>query len=184
MFDTKAYEQKMSAAIDHFRAELKKIRTGRAHPDMLDGVVVEAYGAKMPLMQVGNITVPEPQLLQVTPFDPSNVKAIVEAIRNDQGLGFNPSDDGRIVRVPVPALTEERRHQIVKQLGEKAEDTRIGLRAVRQSAFKEAKRRKEDKELSENDVVRVEKEIDRLVADYNKQIDDISKSKEHEILTI
>src|SRR5439155_22784502 len=98
---------------------------------------------------------PEPQQLQVTPFDPTNVKATVEAIRNDQGLGFNPSDDGRVIRVPVPALTEERRHQIVKQLGEKIEDARIGLRAVRQSAFKDAKRRKEDKELSENDVVRI-----------------------------
>lgn len=184
MFDTVSYEKKMDAAIDHYQNELKKIRTGRAHPDMLDGVMVEAYGTHMPLMQVGNITVPEPQMLQVNPFDPSNVKAIVEAIRNDQGLGFNPSDDGRIVRVPVPALTEERRHQIVKQLGEKAEEARIGLRAVRQTAFKEAKRRKEDKELPENDVVRIEKEIDRLVAEHNKRVDDITKAKEQEILTI
>lgn len=184
MFDTKHYEEKMTHALDHLEGELKKIRTGRAHPDMLDGIFVEAYGTRMPLNQVGSITVPEPQLLQVTPFDPTNVKATVEAIRNDQGLGFNPADDGRIVRVPVPALTEERRHQIVKQLGEKIEDARIGLRAARQSAFKDAKRRKEDKELSENDVVRIEKEIDKMMADFNAKIDEIAKAKEQEILTI
>lgn len=184
MFDTKHYEEKMSHALDHLENEMKKIRTGRAHPDMLDGIFVEAYGTRMPLNQVGNITVPEPQLLQVTPFDPTNVKATVEAIRNDQGLGFNPSDDGRVIRVPVPALTEERRHQIVKQLGEKIEEARIGLRAVRQSAFKDAKRRKEDKELSENDVARIEKEIDKIMADFNAKIDEAARAKEQEILTI
>lgn len=184
MFDTKPYEDKMSGAIDHYQAELKKIRTGRAHPDMLDGIVVEAYGARMPLNQVANITVPEPQLLQVNPFDPSNVKAIVNAIREDQGLGFNPSDDGKIVRVPVPALTEERRHQIVKQLGDKTEDARIALRATRQTALKEAKRQKDAKELSENDVARVEKEIDKLMSDFNAKLDEISKAKEREILTV
>lgn len=184
MFDTAQYEKKMVATLEHFQAELKKIRTGRAHPDMLDGIFVEVYGTRMPLMQVANITVPEPQLLQVNPFDPSNVKAIVEAIRNDQGLGFNPSDDGKVVRVPVPALTEERRRLIVKQLGEKIEDARIGLRGVRQAALKDAKRRKEDKELSENDIARIEKEIDRLVAEYGAKVDDVAKAKEQEILTI
>lgn len=184
MFDTKSYEDKMSGAIAHFEDELKKIRTGRAHPDMLDGIIVEAYGSRMPLNQVGNITVPEPQLLQVTPFDPGNVKAINEAIRNDQALGFNPSDDGRVIRVPVPALTEERRRQIVKQLGEKVEEARIALRSIRQSAFKDAKRQKEDKVLSENDVTRVEKEIDKIMADMNAQIDTIAKTKEQEIMTI
>src|SRR5690606_29855280 len=115
MFDTGAYKKRMDQALEHFRDDLKKIRTGRAHPDMLGEVMVEAYGARMPLNQVANTTVPEPQLLQITPFDPSQLQAIVTAIRNDQGFGFNPSDDGRVVRVPVPPLTEERRHQIVKQ---------------------------------------------------------------------
>lgn len=184
MFDTKSIETKMNSAIVHFEDELKKIRTGRAHPDMLDGIFVEAYGTKVPLNQVCNITVPEPQLLQVNPFDPSNIKVINEAIRNDQGLGFNPSDDGRIIRVPVPALTEERRHMIVKQLGEKVEEARIALRATRQNAFKDAKRLKEDKVLSENDVARVEKDIDKLMAEHNTRIDEISKAKEKEILTI
>ena len=127
MFDTDPYELKMASALEHFDEELKKIRTGRAHPSMLDGVKVEAYGTEMPLNQVANVTAPEAQLLQVTPFDPSNSQAISAAIRNDQGLGFNPSDDGRIVRVPVPPLTEERRRMLVNQVGEKVEEPRIAL---------------------------------------------------------
>lgn len=184
MFDTDPYELKMKSSIEHFENELKKIRTGRAHPDMLDGIFVEAYGSRMPLNQVANITVPEPQLLQVTPFDPTNVKAVVEAIRNDTGLGFNPSDDGRVVRVPVPALNEERRRQIVKQLGDKVEECRIALRSVRQDALKDAKGMKEKKELSEDDIKRIEKEIDKLMGDTQTQLDSISRSKEHEIMTI
>lgn len=184
MFDTKPYEAKMSHAIAHFEEELKKIRTGRAHPGMLDGIRVEAYGSLVPLNQVSNITAPEPQLLQVTPFDPSNVQPIAAAIRNDQSLGFNPSDDGRIVRVPVPALTEERRKQLVKQASEKVEDARITLRNVRQDALKDAKRKKDTKELSEDDVKRIEKEVDHLIATKHDEIEKIFKDKEKDILTI
>jgi len=184
MFDTDPYELKMKNAVEHFENELKKIRTGRAHPDMLDGIFVEVYGSRMPLNQVANITVPEPQLLQVTPFDPTNVKSVVEAIRNDTGLGFNPSDDGRVVRVPVPALNEERRRQIVKQLGDKVEECRIALRSVRQDALKEAKGMKEAKQLSEDDVKRIEKEIDKLMVDTQSQLDGITSAKEKEIMTI
>lgn len=184
MFDTKPYEDKMNTALVHFEDELKKVRTGRAHPDMLDGIIVEAYGSRVPLNQVANITVPEPQLLQVNPFDPSNIPSIAKAIRDDQTRGFNPSDDGRIVRVPVPALTEERRREMVKQLGDKVESCRIAMRQVRQDAFKDAKRRKEAKELSENDVTRIEKEIDKYMADYQVKIDEIFKAKEKEVMTV
>lgn len=184
MFDTDDYELKMTGALEHFEEELKKVRTGRSHPGMLDSVTVEVYGTKVPLNQAANITAPEPQLLQVTPFDPSNVVAIVAAIRDDQSLGFNPSDDGRIVRVPVPPLTEERRRQLVKQTGEKVEEARIALRNIRQDALKDAKRKKEAKELSEDDVKRVEKEIDRLVAEYNEKVEAAFKNKEKDILTI
>lgn len=184
MFDTSPYTKRMDQALDHFRDDLKKIRTGRAHPDMLGEIMVEAYGSRMPLNQVANTTVPEPQLLQITPFDPTTLQAIVTAIRNDQGFGFNPADDGRVVRVPVPPLTEERRHQIIKQVGEKGEDVRIALRVVRQDALKEAKRRKEAKELSEDDIKRVEKDIDGLMRQYQDKIDEDLKVKEKEILTI
>ena len=184
MFDTTSIENKMNSALSHFEDDLKKVRTGRAHPDMLDGVFVEMYGSRMPLNQVANISVPEPQLLQVNPFDPSNIQAVVSAIRDDQSLGFNPSDDGRIVRVPVPALTEERRREMVKQLGDKVENCRIAMRQIRQDAFKDAKRRKEAKELSENDVARIEKDVDKLMADFQLKIDDAFKAKEKEIMTV
>lgn len=184
MFDTKAYEDKMNSALVHFEDELKKVRTGRAHPDMLDGITVEAYGSRMPLNQVANITVPEPQLFQVSPFDPSNIPAIAKAIRDDQSRGFNPSDDGRIVRVPVPALTEERRREMVKQLGDKVEECRIVMRQIRQDAFKDAKRRKEAKELSENDVARIEKEVDKLMGDFQAKIEAVFKAKEKEVMTV
>ncbi|HSW91098.1 MAG TPA: ribosome recycling factor [Candidatus Saccharimonadales bacterium] len=184
MFSTDPYEEKMTLALAHFEDELKKVRTGRSHPSMLDGITVEVYGQKMPLNQVSNITAPEPQLLQITPFDPSNVQAIAAAIRNDQSLGFNPSDDGRIVRVPVPPLTEERRKLLVKQTSEKVEEARIALRNIRQDALKDAKRKKDAKELSEDDVKRVEKEIDGLMADYQVRLDSAFKAKEKDILTI
>ena len=184
MFDTKPFEEKMNAAVDHFESELKKIRTGRAHPDMLDSIQVEVYGTRMPLNQTANITAPEAQLLQVTPFDMGNIKTIVEAIRNDQSLGFNPSDDGRIVRVPIPALTEERRRDIAKQLGDKVEDCRIALRNVRQDAFKDAKRAKDAKELSEDDVKRIEKDVDKTMQEMQNRIDAITVAKEKEIMTI
>lgn len=184
MFDTKPYEDKMNSALVHFEEDLKKVRTGRAHPDMLDGVMIEAYGSRMPLNQVANVTVPEPQLLQVNPFDPSHITAISKAIRDDQSRGFNPSDDGRIVRVPVPSLTEERRREMVKQLGDKVEQCRIAMRQIRQDAFKDAKRRKEAKELSENDVARIEKEIDKHMGEFQAKIDEVYKAKEKEVMTV
>jgi ribosome recycling factor len=184
MFDTDTYELKMTGALEHFEEELRKVRTGRSHPSMLDGIKVEAYGVLTPLNQVANITAPEPQMLQITPFDPSNVQPIAAAIRADQSLGFNPSDDGRIIRVPVPPLTEERRKQLVKQTADKVEETRIALRNIRQDALKDAKRKKEAKELSEDDEKRVEKEIDRLMADYQAQIEAVFAANEKDILTI
>lgn len=184
MFDTKQYQDRFTAAVQHFEDELKKVRTGRAHPSMLDSLHVEVYGQKMPLNQVANIMAPEAQMLTITPFDPSNLQAIVGAIRADQGLGLNPSDDGRLVRVPIPPLTEERRKQIVKQTSEKVEDARIALRNIRQDALKEAKRMKDAKEISEDDLKRAEKSIDDLMADFGGKIDTAFKEKEKEILTI
>ncbi len=184
MFDTDSYELKMTGVLDHLESEMKKIRTGRAHPSMLDGVKVTAYGVDMPLNQVANVTAPEAQLLQITPFDPNNIQAITAAIRNDQSLGLNPSDDGRVVRVPIPALTEERRRALVKQASEKIEESRIAMRNIRQDGLKEAKRMKDSKEMSEDDLKIVEKEFDRLMSDYQAKIENIFKAKEKDILTI
>ena len=184
MFSTDEYELKMSSALEHLESELSKIRTGRAHPAMLDGIKVEAYGTSMPLNQVANVTAPEAQLLQITPFDPSNIQAIAGAIRNDHSLGFNPSDDGRVVRVPVPALTEERRHQLVKIASEKVEEARIAMRSVRQDGLKDAKLKKEAKDLSEDDMKLIEKEFDRLMNEYQSKIEATFAAKEKDILTL
>lgn len=182
--DTKIYEEKFAAAVAHFAEETKKIRAGRAHPDMLDGIMVEVYGAKMPLNQVASVSAPESQQILVTPFDPGNVAAISNAIRADVSLGFNPSDDGRNVRVPIPALTEERRRDIVKSLSVKVEDARIALRSIREDARKAAKVKKEAKEISEDDMKRVEKGIDDDVMTFNGEIDKIAKAKEAEIMKL
>lgn len=184
MFDTKPYEEKMAHAFSHFQDEMRKVRTGRAHPGMLEGILVEVYGTKMPLNQISNITAPEAQMILVTPFDPSNVVAISAAIRENQTLGFNPSDDGRVVRVPVPSLTEERRRQLVKQVGEKVEEARIAMRTIRQDALKDAKRMKDAKELGEDDYKRVEKEVDGLMSKMQMRIDEAFKDKEKDVLTV
>lgn len=178
------YEQKFAAVVAHFAEEIKKVRTGRAHPDMLDGVFVEVYGSKMPLNQVASVSAPEAQQILVTPFDPQNVQAVAGAIRSDVSLGFNPSDDGRNVRVLIPALTEERRREIVKGLNAKVEDARIALRNVREDARKAAKVKKEAKEISEDDQKRIEKGIDDEVAKYNDRIDDLARDKEAEIMKV
>ena len=184
MFNTDEYELRMDQAFEHFEAELAKIRTGRAHPSMLDSIRVTAYGTEMPLNQVANVTAPEAQMLQITPFDPANLQHIAAAIRADQSLGLNPSDDGRVVRVPVPALTEERRKMLVKQASEKHEEARIALRNIRQDGLKDARTKKDNKELSEEDIKLVEKEFDRLMGEYQTRFDEVLKTKEKDILTI
>ena len=175
---------KFEAAKNHFEEELKKLRTGRAHPSMLDSVVAVAYGTPMPLKQLSNITTPEAQLIQISPFDPTNIPAIAEAIRNDQSLGLNPSDDGRVVRVPIPPLTTERRQEIVKQLGSKTEDTHISCRNIRHDALDALKKAKNEKQITEDDYSRFEKQIDELINKTKEDIENLAKVKEKEIMTV
>ena len=171
----------MDGAIERFKNEMKKIRTGRAHPDMLAGIKVEAYGQFMPLNQVANITVSDASLLVVTPFDPASIQAIAAAIRADQALGLNPTDDGRVIRVPIPALTEERRKEIVKTASAKVEDAKIAIRSVREDARKAIKAASD---LGEDAKRRVEKEIDDLTKEYSDKIDAEFNSKTKEIMQI
>lgn len=182
--DLNSYRLKMQAAVDHLEEELKKVRTGRAHPSIVEGIHVEVYGQMMPLNQVSNITAPEPQLLQITPFDPSNLQAISAAIRNDQTMGLNPSDDGRVVRVPMPPLTEELRRQIVKSLGETVEEAKITLRNIRHDAIKEAKRLKDAKEISDDEVKRIESQITEIINEFNPKVEAAQKAKEQEVMTV
>lgn len=177
-------KSKFDAAVAHYGEQLKTLRTGRASAAMLDGVMVEAYGQAMPLNQVANVTAPEAQLLQITPFDPNNLQAIASAIRDNPSLGMNPSDDGRVVRVPVPALTEERRRDIVKQLGSKQEDAMIALRNVRRDALDTVERAKKDKEIGEDDAKRLQSQVEDAMKVAQGQVEQASKAKETEIMTV
>lgn len=177
-------EQKFQRAHEFFVDDIKKIRTGRAHPGMLDGVTVEAYGTPMPLNQVSTVTAPEAQLIQITPFDPGNLQAIVTAIRDNPSLGLNPSDDGRVVRVPIPALTEERRRDIVKNLSSKTEDAMIALRGVRHDTLDAINKAKKDKELSEDEAKRLSSQVEDLMSKQRSEIEASAKAKEAEIMTV
>lgn len=177
-------EAKFKKAYEFFLEDIKKIRTGRAHPGMLDGIMVEAYGVQTPLNQVSNITAPEAQLLQITPFDPNNLQAIVAAIRDNPSLGLNPSDDGRVVRVPIPALTEERRREITKTLGTKVEDAMIALRGIRHDALDVLNKAKKAKEISEDDAKRYVTQVEELMSSQKAEIEKSAADKETEIMTV
>jgi len=175
---------KLDGAVAHYGEQLKTLRTGRASASMLDGVMVTAYGQTMPLNQVANVTAPEAQMIQITPFDPSNLQAIVSAIRDNPSLGFNPSDDGRVARVTVPPLNEERRRDIVKQLGAKQEDAIVALRNVRREAMDVIDKAKKDKEIGEDDAKRLQTQAEDAVKAAQTQIEAASKAKEAEIMTV
>ncbi|MFV0485451.1 MAG: ribosome recycling factor [Candidatus Saccharimonadales bacterium] len=180
MFDTNSVKKKMGDAVERFKGEMVKVRTGRAHPDMLAGIKVEVYGQYMPLNQVANVTIADATMLTVTPFDPSNIAHIAAAIRADQALGLNPTDDGRIVRVPIPALTEERRKEIVKNASSKVEDAKIAIRNAREDGRKEIK----NLELAEDAKKRGEKEIDDLTKEFTSEIEKLFEEKQAEIMKI
>jgi len=175
---------KLEAAIEKFKDNLKQLRTGRANASMLDGVMVEAYGVPTPLNQVANVSAPEAQMLQITPFDPSNIQAIALAIRNNPQLGLNPSDDGRVVRVPIPALTEERRKDLAKQVGQKQEDCMIILRGIRHEALAAVEAAKKNKEIGEDEAKRFIANVEDDMAKSKAAAEAASKAKEQEIMTI
>lgn len=181
MFDTKEERKKMEGVIERFQNEMKKVRTGRAHPDMISGVKVEIYGQFMPLNQAANITAADATLLVVTPFDPTNIAAISAAIRADQSLGLNPADDGRVIRVPIPALTEERRKEIVKSASAKVEEAKVAIRNVREDARKAVKIADE---MGEDVKKRAEKEIDEITKEFSDKIDKEFKDKSNEIMKL
>lgn len=182
--DIKQFEEKMKQAVAFFGEDVKKVRTGRAHPSMLDGIMVTAYGAPMPLIQVANVTAPEAQLLQITPFDPTNLQAIASAIRDNPTLGLNPSDDGRVVRVPIPALNEERRREYVKVLNGKVEDSMVRLRGIRHDAMDAISSAKKDKAIGEDDAKRLEKQVDEAMNKARTEVEAAAKAKEAEIMTV
>jgi ribosome recycling factor len=177
-------KEKLKHALEHFQDDLKMVRTGRAHPTMLDGVVVEAYGTPMPLNQVGSVSTPEPQLLQINPYDPNNIQAIAAAIRNNEDLGMNPVDDGKVIRIQIPPLNEERRQEFTKVVGRKLEDCMVSLRNVRHDALKEIDKLKKDKVIGEDEAARLTKQIEDAMAENKNSAETTAKAKEQEILTV
>jgi ribosome recycling factor len=175
---------KLDHALDHFKEELKKLRTGRAHPGMLDNIKVEVYGQQMPLKAVGNITAPEAQLLQITPFDPNNLQAISNAIRDDQSLGLSPADDGRVIRINIPPLTTETRASMVKIISQKVEECMVASRQIRHEAFHKGEQAEKDKDIGKDERIRFEKQVDDLLSKQKSEVDQLAAAKEKELMTI
>jgi ribosome recycling factor len=174
---------RMDKAVEDFRKAMAATRTGRASVHMLDGVMVEAYGDRMPLNQVAQVHAPEPQLITVQPYDPTVLPAIEKAIRSGE-LGLNPMNDGKMIRVPVPPLTEERRKDMVKHLNKILEEHRTAVRNIRRDGNDAIKKAMKDKKISEDDEKRSMEEIQKLTDDEIKKMEEMSKGKEKEVMEI
>ena len=174
---------RMDKAVEDFRKEMAATRTGRASVHMLDGVTVDAYGSQMPLNQVANVSAPEPQLITVTAWDVSLIGAVEKAIRSAD-LGLNPMNDGKLVRVPVPALTEERRKEMVKHLGKVLEEHRTAVRNIRRDGNDLIKKALKDKKITEDEEHGALEQIQKLTDDEIKKMEELAKGKEKEVLSI
>lgn len=176
-------ELKMEAAVDHTKAEFSKIRTGRANPTLLTDLRVQYYGASTPLQQIAGVTAPEPRLLLVNPYDRSALRDIEKAIMSSD-LGLNPSNDGTVIRVVFPELTEERRKQFVKMARERAEEGRIAVRNGRRAGKSELEALESEGEISEDDLRRAEDELQKRTDAAIKSIDELLKHKEAELMEV
>jgi ribosome recycling factor len=175
--------QHMENALEALRRDFGSVRTGKASPALLDHVKVDAYGSKMPLNQVATVSSPEPRMLIVQPWDKSLMSGVEKAIRSAE-LGLNPANDGNVIRVPIPALNEERRREMVRQLHKQAEESRIAIRHARQEANKEIKQLQQSSELSEDDARRQMDDVQKLTDEYVARVDQMLKSKEEEVLEV
>jgi ribosome recycling factor len=174
---------RMDKAVADFRSALASTRTGRASVHMLDGVKVNYYGSEMPLNQIAQVHAAEAQLLTVQPFDPSSIAEIEKALRTSE-LGFNPQNDGKIIRIPIPPLTEERRKEMVKHLHKVLEDHRTAVRNIRRDGNDLIKKATKDKKISEDDEKRSLEEIQKLTDEEIKKMEEMCKNKEKEVLQI
>ena len=176
-------KSRMEKSVDDFRANLASARTGRANVHMLDQVKVDYYGTDTPVAQMGQISTPEPTLILVQPYDIAMVGAIEKAIRTS-GTGLNPMTDGKVIRVPIPAMTEERRKDVVKQLNKTLEDHKTAIRNIRRDGNEQIKKAAKDKLISADDEKRASEEVQQLTDAEIKRIEDLFRSKEKEVLTI
>jgi len=174
---------KMDLVVEDFKRKLSNVRTGRATVGLLDGVMVDYYGTPTPLNQMASIAVPEPQMMTVQPWDISQLNVVEKAIIA-ANLGLNPSNDGKLIRLPVPALNEERRRQLAKQVHEIAEEHRIAVRNIRHTSNDSLKKQLKDKTISEDDERRGLDEVQKSTNTYIAKIDELGKNKEHEIMSV
>lgn len=177
------YKPEFTKVIEHYLHELSGVRTGRASPALLNTVQVESYGTRMPIEHLASVTVSDARTLTITPWDKSQLQAIEKAVLA-ANLGFNPSNDGQVIRITLPPLNEERRKEMVKLVGQIAEKARIGIRNVRESVIKEFKKLESDGAISKDDQQRGVKQLQETVDEYNRQIKEYAEGKEKEILTV
>ena len=181
--DLTAAESRMRGAVESVRREFGSIRTGRANPAILDRIEVEAYGTRMPLRSVANVGAPEPRLLTVTPFDPNSLKDIERAISTSD-VGLNPQNDGKILRLPIPELTEERRRELMRLARSMSEEGRVAIRNVRRDEMRDVHELRKMGEVSEDDEHRAGNELQKLTDTYIKRIDAALSEKESELLEV
>jgi ribosome recycling factor len=179
--DKSDLQRRMHGAVDALRHDLSGLRTGRASTALLDTIHVEVYGANMPLNQVATVSVPEPRMLSVQVWDRSNVQPVEKAIRS-ANLGLNPITDGQLIRLPIPDLTEDRRKELAKLVGQFAEKAKIAVRNVRRDGMDQLKQDEKKHQISEDEHKRLEQEVQKLTDDTIKEIDELSAAKEKEIL--
>lgn len=175
---------KMDKAVAHFGEDLKSLRTGRANVSLLDGIMVEAYGVPQLLKAVASLSTPDARTVAVAPWDKTLIGPIEKAIRERQSLGLNPSNDGNVVRMTIPPLTEERRREIVKSLGGKVEECRIALRNIRHDVLNEVKRLEKAKEATSDDVKFAEAELNKKIEQYQRKIEELEAAKAAEIMEV
>jgi ribosome recycling factor len=182
-FNKADLQHRMEGAMNQLNKEYSGLRTGRASSNMLETVMVEAYGSMMPLNQVGSVSVPEPRLLTVTVWDSGLTKFAEKAIR-DSGLGLNPMAEGTVIRVPVPQLTEDRRKELAKVAAKYAEETRVAIRNIRRDGMDGLKKSQKDGDISEDEQKRHSEEVQKLTDIYVKKVDDLLVAKEKDIMTV
>ncbi len=179
----KEKKKDLDRAIEHLQSELGKVRAGRANVSLVEDLMVDYYGNKIPLKQIASINVPEPRQITIQPWDKGAMVYIESAIC-ESDLGINPANDGNIIRLNIPSLTEERRKELVKILNSKSEEGRIALRNIREEILKKVTKMEKDAEISEDDLFRAKDQIQEIISEYNKKVEEIREKKEKDIMTV
>ena len=176
-------KEKMTKTKEYFQKDMQSLRAGRANPQILDKIVVDYYGAQTPLRQLGNVMAPEPRLLTISLWDPKAISLVEKAIQKSD-LGLNPSNDGKIIRLVVPELNEERRRDLTKVVRKGAEETKVAVRNTRRDAMESIKKLKKNSEITEDDQSKAEKDLQKLTDNFIKEVDKVAADKEKEIMEV